>query len=145
MSKNREMVKVLDVHMIMSIFHLAFVVPLFLFVGYQRSDTPRWVYLSLMTIGVLIILYHSVRLVQRYGKSVFVWVHVIHALLIGPLLFYIGYHGRDSPRWTYELMLILGFGACGYHLFQLVKGLEAYPDAEPALSSKPSPSYLHSV
>ncbi len=145
MSKNRDMVKVLDVHMIISMFHLAFVAPLFLFVGYQRSDTPRWVYLSLLSIGLIVILYHSVRLFQRYGRSVFAWVHAIHALLIGPLLCYIGYHGRDSPRWTYELLLILGFGAFGYHLFQLVKGLEAYPDAEPAQTSKPTPSYLHSM
>jgi hypothetical protein len=117
-----------DAHMILSLFHLVMVVPLFLFVGYQRSDTPRWVYLSLLSIGLVVLLYHAVRLVQRFGRSTLVWVHVLHVLVVGPLLCYIGWHGRDTPRWAYEVILLLGFGAGGYHLFHLVKGLEAYPD-----------------
>jgi hypothetical protein len=139
------MVKLLDVHMILSVFHLLVVVPLFLFVGYQRSDTPRWVYLSLLSVGFIVTIYHGVRLVQRYGKSVFAWVHVLHALLIGPLLCYIGYYGRDTPRWAYEVLLIAGFGAFGYHLFQLVKGLEAYPEPESSAPRPTSPTYLHSA
>lgn len=117
-----------DIHFVLSLFHLVLVVPLFLFVGYQRSDTPQWVYVSLLSIGMVVTLYHGVRLVQRYGRSVFAWVHSLHLLLVGPLLCYIGWYGRDTPRWAYELLLILGFGAGGYHLFQLVKGLEAYPE-----------------
>ena len=73
-------------------------------------------------------LYHGVRLFQRYGRSTLVWVNALHVLLIGPLLCYMGWYGRDTPRWAYEVILILGFGAGGYHLFQLVKGLEAYPE-----------------
>lgn len=120
--------EVFDIHMILSLFHLVLVVPLFLFIGYQRSDTPRWVYLSLLSIGAVIMLYHGVRLFQRYGRSTLVWVNALHVLLIGPLLCYMGWYGRDTPRWAYEVILILGFGAGGYHLFQLVKGLEAYPE-----------------
>jgi hypothetical protein len=119
---------ILDVHFVLSLFHLAMVVPLFLFVGYQRSDTPQWVYLSLLSIGVVVTLYHGVRFVMRYGRSVYAWVNALHVLLVGPLLCYIGWYGRDTPRWAYELLLILGFGAGGYHLFQLVRGLEAYPE-----------------
>jgi hypothetical protein len=44
-------------------------------------------------------------------------------------LCYVGWYGRDTPRWAYEILLLLGFGAGGYHLFQLVKGLEAFPEA----------------
>ena len=119
---------VLDIHMILSLFHLGLVVPLFLFVGYQRSDTPAWVYLSLLSVGMVVTLYHGVRLAQRYGRSVFAWVHVLHVVLVGPLLCYVGWWGRDTPRWAYEVLLLLGFGAGGYHLFQLVKGLEAFPE-----------------
>lgn len=118
-----------DIHFVLSLFHLVLVVPLFLFVGYQRSDTPQWVYVSLLSIGMVVTLYHGVRLAQRYGRSVFAWVHSLHLLFVGPLLCYIGWYGRDTPRWAYELLLILGFGAGGYHLFQLVKGLEAYPES----------------
>lgn len=124
------MSNVMDVRMMLSLFHMAVVVPLFLFVGYQRSDTPQWVYLSLLSIGLVVLLYHTVRLVQRYGRSSFVWVNILHILTVAPLLCYIGWHGRDTPRWAYELILILGFGAGGYHLFQFIKGLEAYPETE---------------
>ena len=117
-----------DAHMILSLFHLVFVVPLFLFVGYQRSDTPRWVYASLLSIGLVVLLYHSIRLVQRYGRSPLAWVHVLHVVLVAPVLCLLGFWGRDAPRWLYEVILLLGFGAGGYHLFHLVKGLEAYPD-----------------
>jgi hypothetical protein len=120
----------MDVHMMLSLFHMAVVVPLLLFVGYQRSDTPQWVYLSLLSIGLVVLLYHTVRLVQRYGRSSFVWVNILHILTVAPLLCYIGWYGRDTPRWAYELILILGFGAGGYHLFQFVKGLEAYPETQ---------------
>lgn len=116
---------VLDTRMILSLFHLALVVPLFLFVGFQRSDTPRWVYMALLSIGLVVFLYHAVRLVQRMG-SYMVWIHVIHVLVVGPLLLLLGWRGRDAPRWMYEILLLLGFGAGGYHLFQLVKGLEAW-------------------
>lgn len=133
----------IDIHMILSLFHLVMVVPLFLFVGYQRSDTPRWVYVSLLSIGLVVMVYHGFRLVTRYGRSTLVWVHALHLFLVGPLLCYMGYYGRDTPRFAYELLLIMGFGAGGYHLFQMVKGLEAFPEAGSTLPTKDEPTYLH--
>ena len=130
----------MDVHMMLSLFHMAVVVPLFLFVGYQRSDTPQWVYLSLLSIGLVVLLYHTVRLVQRYGRSSFIWVNILHILTVAPLLCYVGWHGRDTPRWAYELILILGFGAGGYHLFQFVKGLEVYPEIQRKAAASKSES-----
>jgi hypothetical protein len=115
----------LDRSMILSLFHLAFVVPLLLFVGFQRSDTPRWVYLSLLSIGLIVLLYHAVRLVQRIGTYQ-AWVHILHVAIVAPVLLLLGWRGRDAPRWLYEVVLLLGFGAGGYHLFQLVRGLEAF-------------------
>lgn len=115
----------LDAHMILSLFHLVFVVPLLLFVGFQRSDTPRWVYLSLLSIGLLVLLYHAVRLIQRLGTHM-VWIHMLHVTTIAPVLILLGWRGRDAPRWMYEVVLMLGFGAGGYHLLHLVRGLEAH-------------------
>jgi hypothetical protein len=56
------------------------------------------------------------------------WVNAIHALLIGPLLFYIGYNKKNTPRFAYELLLIMAFGALGYHLLYLVRMLEVHPE-----------------
>lgn len=118
----------MDTHMILSLFHLVLVVPLFLFVGFQRSDTPRWVYMALLSIGALVFLYHTARLVQRIGTHM-AWIHILHVALIAPVLLLLGWRGRDSPRWLYEVLLLLAFAAGGYHLFQLVKGLEAFAPA----------------
>ena len=119
----------LDQHMILSIFHLVIVVPLFLWIGFQRAATPMWVYLSILVIGAFILLYHGIKLIIRLlRRSDSSWINAFHVLLVAPLLLYIGYHKRDTPRFAYELLLMLGFAAAGYHLFSLVRWLEIYPD-----------------
>jgi len=119
----------LDQHFILSVFHLLIVVPLFLFIGFQRSSTPTWVYMAIFIIGAFILLYHGFKLVVRaLQHSEYAWVNAIHVVLVAPLLLYIGYHKKDTPRFAYELLLLLGFAAAGYHLFSLVRLLEIYPD-----------------
>lgn len=107
-------------NILLSLFHIFLVVPLLLFIGFHRADTPRWVYYALASIGFVVLLYHGFRLFTRLS-SPYVWVNVIHLLFIAPLLLFIGYHQKDTPRFAYELILILAFGALGYHLFSLVK------------------------
>lgn len=122
-----------DQHFIVAIFHLLFVVPLFLFIGFQRSSTPTWVYLAIFVIGAFILLYHGFKLVVRVlNHSGYAWVNAIHVLLVAPLLMYIGYHKKDTPRSAYELLLLLGFAAAGYHLFSLVRMLDIYPESHDA-------------
>jgi hypothetical protein len=119
----------LDQHFILAVFHLLIVAPLFLFIGFQRSSTPSWVYLAIFAMGALILLYHGFKLVVRaINHSEYAWVNAIHVVLVAPLLLYIGYHKKDTPRFAYELLLLLGFAATGYHLFSLVRLLEIYPD-----------------
>ena len=80
----------LDQHFIVAVFHLLLVVPLFLFIGFQRSSTPTWVYLAIFVIGVFIFLYHGFKLVVRALKhSEYAWVNAIHVILVAPLLMYI--------------------------------------------------------
>lgn len=120
-----------DSHFWLAIIHLAFVVPLFLYVGFTRSETPRWLYMALFAIGVVILVYHGFRLVVRLkNRSGYSWVNAIHIATVAPLLMYIGYHKKDTPRFAYELLLMLGFAAAGYHLFGLVKQLEAHPEPQ---------------
>ena len=114
-----------DQHFALSIFHLLIVVPLFLFIGFQRASTPEWIYMAVLVIGGIILLYHGVKLVIRLkNHSQSAWINAIHVLLVAPLLLYIGYHKKETPRFAYELLLLLGFGAAGYHLFSLVRLFE---------------------
>ncbi len=118
-----------DNHFWLSIIHLLLVVPLFLYIGSVRAETPRWLYLALLAIGVVILVYHGLRLVVRLkNRSGYSWVNAIHVLAVAPLLLYIGYNKKETPRSAYELLLMLGFAAGGYHLFSLVRQLEAHPE-----------------
>jgi len=117
----------MDSHFVLSIFHLLLVVPLFLFVGFQRASCSQWIYMALFAIGAVVLVYHAYKLVIRVlSQSGYAWVNAIHVLLVAPLLLYIGYHKKNTPRFAYELLLMLGFAAGGYHLFSLVKALDVH-------------------
>jgi hypothetical protein len=119
-----------DNHFWIAIIHLLFVVPLFLYVGFTRSETPRWLYLALLAIGVIVLVYHGFKLIVRLkNRSGYSWVNAIHVLLVAPLLMYIGYNKKETPRSAYELLLMAGFAAGGYHLFSIVKQLQAHPES----------------
>jgi hypothetical protein len=120
-----------DKHFVLSMFHILFIVPFFLFVGFQRAATPNWVYSTLMAVGAVILFYHGYKLFLRLRSgSGYAWVNAIHMVAVAPLLIYIGYHGKDTPRPAYEILLMLAFAAAGYHLFSLVKMMEAHPQLE---------------
>jgi hypothetical protein len=111
----------MDIHLLLAIFHIFFVVPLFLYVGLQRAATPEWLYNILFGFGVLLFIYQGTKAVIRYmAGSSSTWINVFHAVLIAPLVLWIGYHGKKTERPAYELLLIAGFGALGYHLKSLI-------------------------
>ena len=112
----------MDSHIIVSLFHLLLIVPFFLYVGLQRSATPQIVYTVLLTLGVILTLYHGYKAWIRYSaSSPYLYVNLIHFLYLGPLLIYMGVKGRDTPRWAYEVLLMFAFAAGGYHLYSLVQ------------------------
>lgn len=116
-----------DNHFMLSLFHIVVIAPLFLFIGFQRASTPVWLYHAVLLLGTMILLYHGYRLsIRLYDNSGYAWVNMIHILFVAPLLLYIGYHKKDTPRAAYEMLLILGFGAIGYHLFSLVRNIEIH-------------------
>jgi hypothetical protein len=117
----------MDHHFILSTFHVVFVVPLLLFVGFHRAETPSWLYMSLMALGAIILVYHGLRGAYRLlAHSHYAWVNLIHALLVGPLLLYVGWNQKETPRAAYEMILLLAFGALGYHMFSLVRMLRTF-------------------
>lgn len=119
----------MDKHAVLSLFHLLFVVPLFLYIGFQRSAVAQWIYLSVFTIGCGIFLYHGFKLFLRLqAKSSSSWINALHVFLVAPLLMYIGYHKKETPRFAYELLLMAAFAAMGYHLFSLVRWVETFPE-----------------
>ena len=119
----------MDSHVVLAVFHLIIIVPFLLFIGFKRADTPHWIYMALFAMGMIILLYHSFRLFTRLRSgSSNAWINAIHVLLVAPLLLYIGYHKKETPRSAYELLLLLAFSAGGYHTFSLVRLLDTHKE-----------------
>jgi uncharacterized membrane protein len=116
-------------HVILALFHILIVVPCLLFVAFRRAANEEWTYWTLFGLGIFILAYHGIKAAYRLMKrSSSAWVNLFHALLIAPLLIYIGYYGKKTERAAYELLAIAAFGALGYHLYNLM--LQARVDAD---------------
>jgi hypothetical protein len=109
---------------VIALFHIFIIVPLLLFVGMRRINTPDEVYHALLIIGTVVLGYHLWRLSVKYRAAVSgQWVNLIHVALIAPLLIYIGANKKETPRYAYELLMLTGFGALGYHLITLIQAI----------------------
>jgi len=49
------------------------------------------------------------------------WVNYIHLFIVGPLLLYIGLNREKTERRYFEILLMLGFAAIGYHGYYLIE------------------------
>jgi len=117
----------MDKHLLLALFHIALVVPFFLYIGFQRAATPEWVYNLLFGLGLFILAYHGVMAgIRLMSQSMGAWVNLIHALIIAPLMLYIGYYGKKTQRPAYEMLLIIAFGALGYHLKSLIESTQTF-------------------
>jgi hypothetical protein len=75
----------------------------------------------LLGLGIFIILYHAYKRHVKVNSGKNPWVkNLIHILIVGPLLIYIGYNKKATPRSAYELLLMLGFATIGYHGYYAV-------------------------
>ena len=101
------------------LFHILIVGTLFLYVGIKRDTIPKYMYPILLGLGIVIILYHSYKTYNYIKADKPYWVNLIHILLVGPLLVYIGYNRENTKRKYFEMLLMLGFAAIGYHSYYI--------------------------
>lgn len=115
----------MNIHIIISILYITLFVPLLLYVGFQRAATPEWVYNILYGLGLTLFVYSGyTTIVGLYAKSSSLWVSLLHLVLIAPLLLWVGYNSKKTERPFYELFLIAGFGALGYHIKNIVVNID---------------------
>jgi hypothetical protein len=142
------------------LFHIFIVFPLLFYIAFFRGLVPPWVYHGLTVLGLVIIVYHLYKAVQRWkDKSPFLWVNIMHIVFVGPLLVYIGKNDYNTPKWAFEVLALAAFAALGYNIYQLVIDVsklktvrpeEIYdagtasasgsPTAKPTGVARPSPS-----
>ena len=96
------------------------VAPFFIWVGISRDRLPDGVFTALIVLGILLTLYHGYKAYNRLvAKSSYAWVNLVHVLWVGPLLLYAGIHKKETPRSAFELILLTGFAALGYHMYEM--------------------------
>lgn len=105
--------------LLVQLFHILFVGSLFIYVGVNRDKIYTPIFSLLLILGIIIILYHLYKIYIYLNVDKSIWVNIIHIILIGPLLVYIGYNKEKTSRKYFEILLMLGFASIGYHLYYL--------------------------
>jgi hypothetical protein len=103
------------------LFHILFVGGLFLYVGIRQLNIPKFMYSFLVALGIIIILYHGFKIYKKLSVGMNPWVNYIHLFIVGPLLLYIGLNRENTERRYFEILLMLGFAAIGYHGYYLIE------------------------
>jgi len=103
------------------IAHILGVAPLFLYVGLASDTVPEHVFNALGVLGVVILAYHGYRAYTKIKENKSAWVNWIHIFLIAPLLILLAVLKKDAHRRYFEMMLLLGFAALGYHTLYLIR------------------------
>ena len=101
------------------LFHILIVGTIFLYVGIKQTNIPILFYPFLIFLGVVIILYHIYKAYIKITKGQSAWINYIHIFLVGPLLIYIGINKKNTKPRFFEMLLMLGFAAIGYHGYYL--------------------------
>ena len=106
---------------IVHLLHVLIVGALFLYVGIRREKIPSFLFPVLLGLGAVVIVYHLYKIYLKARKGEAYWVNLIHVLLVGPLLVFIGMYNKKTSRKYYELLLMIGFAAIGYHGYYMVR------------------------
>jgi hypothetical protein len=102
------------------LFHIVLVSGLFFYVGSQREKMPATMFPVLLGLGMFVGFYHIFKAFMKKDA----WVNYIHIFLVAPLLVFIGFSQEKTPRKYFELVLMLGFAAFGYHGYYLLSALK---------------------
>lgn len=111
----------MELRTLVHLFHILIVGTLFLYVGIKRENIYKPLFPILLFLGFVIIFYHLYKIYGYLSKGKPIWVNLIHVLIVGPLVVYIGYNREKTSRKFYEMLLMLAFASIGYHLYYLVQ------------------------
>ena len=78
---------------IVNALHVFVLAPLFVYVGIKAEKTPDFFFTVFLVVGAVVALYHSYRIFVTYrnvGLVPYIYINLIHILLVAPLLIYVG-------------------------------------------------------
>jgi hypothetical protein len=108
-------------HLALNVFHAFLVGPAMIYTGLAPESVPDSVYTSFLVAGAVIVVYHAYKAYTKLLDNKSAWINWIHIFLVAPLLMIIGYLKKDANRRYFEMLLLLGFAATGYHALYLIR------------------------
>lgn len=110
-------------HTYLALFHVLFVSPLFIYVGIAREQVPEAVFYTLGGLGGVMGLYQIYKAYEKIKAGQSAWINFIHIFLVAPLLLILGVLGKTTSRKYFEMLLLLGFAAFGYHTLSIIRDM----------------------
>ncbi len=111
----------MDSHTALHLGHTFVLGPLLTYVGIVRDNAAPALLNALGVAAVAIFVYHCYRAYGKLKENKSAWVNWIHILFVAPLLFLVAYLKKDASRRYYEMILLLGLAAIGYHGLYLAR------------------------
>jgi hypothetical protein len=97
------------------IVHILIFGILLLYVGITLPKS-NFIYYLLLSLGILAIFAFIIKESTNFWK---LW----HIFIIGILLIWIGIQKNKSPKFLFNLMIIVGSGSIGYHFIRLLQNI----------------------
>jgi hypothetical protein len=110
----------MDSRLIVNFLHVLIICPALIYVGFAREKIPPAAFVALGLTGIVVFFYHAYKFYNR-GDNESGWVFLVHILLVAPLLMLIGFHGKETSRRFFEMLLLVAFAALGYHGLNIVR------------------------
>jgi hypothetical protein len=92
----------------------------FIYLGLNNTIKHNVLYNILLTLSVIIFLYHLYRLWSKYNNYVS-YVNIFHVVLLAPLLCYIGVVKGKGVYPSNELLVVLGTGITTLFLLKVLE------------------------
>lgn len=103
------------------VLHALLIGPAFVYIGIVRDGVNEHVFNVLGALALVIFAYHSYRAYTKLKAGQSAWVNWIHIFLIAPLLLLLAYMKKTADRRYFEMLMLLGFAAIGYHALYLIR------------------------
>jgi hypothetical protein len=113
----------MDPHTYIYAFHALVVAPLFIYIGLSRGAVPDALFTVLGVMAACIFFYHIYLAYGKIKEGKSAWVNWIHIFLVVPLLMILARSKKDASRRYFEMLMMLGFAAFGYHGLYLVRSI----------------------
>jgi hypothetical protein len=100
---------------IVNLFHLAFVAPILLYLGYFKSSSKKAVFYGLGALSLVIPLVFGINL------SSISPLKAVHLFMWVPLFLYVAWANTSLPSAIYPLLTLLGISVAVVHGYLLIK------------------------